>query len=279
MKTFKLSNEIEIPAIGFGTWQIEDGEKVINATLTAIQEGYTHIDTAFFYHNEKGIGQAIKQANTKREDLFITTKVWNSDRGYEQTLKAFDTSLNNLDLEYIDLFLIHWPANHTQFENWKEINAQTWKALEKLYKEGKIKAIGVCNFMVKHLEALLETCEIKPMVNQIEYHPGYTQNDVVAFCKENNILVEAWSPIGSGRILENELLKEIAQKYNVNVGQLCIQFALQQGILPLPKAENPTNIKNNIQFETFEISEADMNQILNMPSTGFSGLNPDEVPF
>lgn len=279
MEAFKLSNNIEIPAIGFGTWQIEDGENVINATLNAIKEGYTHIDTAFFYHNEKGIGQAIKQSNKKREELFITTKVWNTDRGYNETLKAFETSLANLQLDYIDLYLIHWPANATQFDNWKEINTQTWKALEKLYKDGKVKAIGVCNFMVNHLEALLENCEIKPMINQIEFHPGHTQNEVVAFCKKNNILVEAWSPIGQGRILDHVLLKSIAAKHNVNVGQLCIQFALQQGILPLPKSENPKNIKNNLHFEPFVISDEDMNEILKMPSTGFSGLNPNEVPF
>lgn len=279
MKAFKLNNTIEIPAIGFGTWQIEDGEKVINAVLNAIDEGYRHIDTAFFYHNEKGIGQAIKQTNVNRNQLFITTKVWNTDRGYEQTLKAFETSLQNLQLDYIDLYLIHWPANAIQFEDWKEINAQTWKALEKLYKDGKVKAIGVCNFMVNHLEALLETCEIKPMVNQIEFHPGHTQSEVVAFCKQNDILVEGWSPIGQGKILDNDLLLSIAKKYQVNVGQLCIQFALQQGILPLPKSVTPMNIKNNFHLPEFKISDQDLNAILKMPSTGFTGLNPNEVTF
>lgn len=279
MKTYKLSNDIEIPAIGFGTWQIEDGQKVINAVLNAIEVGYRHIDTAFFYHNEKGIGQAIKQADIDRKELFITTKVWNSDRGYEETLKAFETSIQNLQLDYIDLYLIHWPANAIQFENWKEINAQTWKALEKLYKDGKVKAIGVCNFMVNHLEALLETSEIKPMINQIEFHPGHTQNEVVEFCKQNDILLEAWSPIGQGKILENELLQNIAKKYNVNVGQLCIQFALQQGILPLPKSVTPINIKNNLHLPEFEISTDDLNDILKMPSTGFTGLNPNEITF
>lgn len=279
MKTFRLNNNIEIPVIGFGTWQIEDGEKVIQAVLTAIDEGYRHIDTAFFYHNEKGIGQAIKQAPIKRDELFITTKVWNTDRGYEQTLKAFETSLHNLQLDYIDLYLIHWPANATQFENWKQINAETWKALEKLYKEGKVKAIGVCNFMVDHLEALLESSEIKPMINQIEFHPGHTQNEVVAFCKQNDILVEAWSPIGQGKILDNELLLNIAQKHNVNVGQLCIQFALQQSILPLPKSVTPINIKNNLHLPEFKISDEDLDLILKMPSTGFTGLNPNEITF
>ena len=268
MKAFKLNNTIEIPAIGFGTWQIEDGEKVINAVLNAIDEGYRHIDTAFFYHNEKGIGQAIKQTNVNRNQLFITTKVWNTDRGYEQTLKAFETSLQNLQLDYIDLYLIHWPANAIQFEDWKEINAQTWKALEKLYKDGKVKAIGVCNFMVNHLEALLETCEIKPMVNQIEFHPGHTQSEVVAFCKQNDILVEGWSPIGQGKILDNDLLLSIAKKYQVNVGQLCIQFALQQGILPLPKSVTPMNIKNNFHLPEFKVT-----------SFGFKPVKPVEGIF
>lgn len=279
MKTFKLSNDIEIPAIGFGTWQIEDGEKVIQAVLTAINDGYRHIDTAFIYQNEKGIGQAIKQSAIKRKELFITTKVWNTDRGYEQTLKAFEISLHNLQLDYIDLYLIHWPANPRQFENWKQINTETWKALEKLYKDGKVKAIGVCNFMVNHLEALLETSEIKPMINQIEFHPGHTQDGVISFCKDNDILVEAWSPIGQGKILNNELLQSIAKKHDVNVGQLCIQFALQQGILPLPKSVTPVNIKNNLHLPEFKISDEDLDLILKMPSTGFTGLNPNEITF
>jgi len=279
MKSFKLNNNLSIPAIGFGTWQIEDGEKVINATLKALELGYTHIDTAFIYKNEIGVGQAIKQSNKKREDLFITTKVWNSDRGYEQTLKAFEVSMRNLQLDYLDLYLIHWPANALQFENWKEINAGTWKAMEELYEQGKIKAIGLSNFMVNHLEALLETAKIKPMINQIEFHPGYTQNEVVAFCKENEILVEAWSPFGSGRILQDAFLQSIASKYEVSIPQLCIQFALQQNILPLPKSENPINIKNNIDLPAFEISNEDLESILNMPETGFSGMNPNEVTF
>lgn len=275
MNSYKLNNGITIPEIGFGTWQLtENVEQVIHWALNA---GYTHIDTAAAYKNEKEIAEAIKTSGKKRSDLFLTTKVWASERGYENAKKAIETSLANLETDVIDLMLIHWPAKTNQ-ENWEEENAQTWKALEEYYAQGKIRAIGVSNFMVHHLEALLKTAKVKPMVNQIEYHPGYLQEDVVAFCKEHDILVEAWSPIGSGRILEDQLLNDLAKKYNTNVGVICIQFCLQNGILPLPKSTSQKNIENNIQIN-FQLDDEDMVLIKNMPQTGWSGLNPDEVPF
>lgn len=279
MKKFKLNNGIEIPAIGFGTWQIEEGDNAYNAVKTAIEKGYTHIDTAAVYGNEVSVGKAIKDSGVAREDLFVTTKLWNDMRGEENAKKAFEESIAKLGLEYVDLYLLHWPANETQFpKNWKETNASSWKALEELQAEGKIKAIGVSNFMVKHLEALLETANIVPAVNQIEFHPGYTQAEVVKLCKANNILVQAWSPLGSGRILQDETVKIIAEKHNVSVGQVCIQFAIQQGVLPLPKSENPTNIENNLNTE-FELSSDEIQRLITLEESGFSGLNPDEVGF
>ena len=276
MKKFTLNNSKTIPAIGFGTWQIEEA---YNAVTTAIIKGYTHIDTAAVYENEVSVGKAIKDSGIQRENLYLTTKVWNDMRGYENAKKAFEISLEKLDVEYLDLYLLHWPANETQFpENWKEINAASWKALEELYNEGKIKAIGVSNFMVQHLEALLETATVVPAVNQIEYHPGYTQDEVVELCNKHNILVQAWSPLGSGRILKDKKLIAIAEKYGVSVGQICIQFAIQNGVLPLPKSENPVNIEKNLKVD-FELTNEEIETLKHLEESGFSGLNPGKVEF
>ena len=230
------------------------------------------------YENEKSTGDAIRESGVERHDIFVTTKVWNTERGYDKTLKAFDGSLNRLGLDYIDLYLIHWPANTKQFSNAKELNAETWRALEDLYKEGKVKSIGVSNFLVHHLEELLETAEIVPMINQIEYHPGYLQQETVDFCKSHNIVVEAWSPLGRGRVLDNPLLIQLAEKYAVSTGEICLQFALQQGICVLPKSATPARIISNNSFD-FQLDEADISLIKAMPELGFSGLNPDEVDF
>ena len=273
---FTLNNKLAIPSIGFGTWQLT--ENVENVIANAIKANYKHIDTAAVYGNEAEIGAALKKLNTNRSDIFLTSKVWNTDRGYDSTIKAFEESLNKLQTNYLDLYLIHWPTKNTEAD-WESKNAETWRALEYLYKQGKVKAIGVSNFLVHHLESLLEVCEIKPMVNQIEYHPGYLQTETVNYCKANDILVEAWSPIGSGRLLQNETLHTIAEKYQVSVAQLCIQFALQNGILPLPKSTNPKNIVANIAFTPFVIAMEDVEVLTNMSETGFSGLLPDLVPF
>lgn len=276
---FKLNNGIEIPSIGFGTWQTPDGATAINAVKTAIAAGYKHIDTAAIYKNEKSIGDGIKESGVDRKELFVTSKLWNSERGYEKTLKAFEKTLNDLQLDYLDMYLIHWPANEKQFKDWKNINAETWRALEELYKQGKIKTIGVSNFLTHHLESLLESATVIPSVNQIEYHPGFMQQDVVALCRENNITVEAWSPLGTGKMLKNESLIDIAEKYNVSVAQLCIRWVLQNDVLPLPKSVTPHRIKENIQIDHFEISLGDMQTINQMEYFGGSGSNPDEVEF
>ncbi|WP_282628141.1 aldo/keto reductase [Empedobacter sedimenti] len=279
MENFKLSNGIEIPAIGFGTWLLE-GEKVTEPLKIALAKGYTHIDTATIYKNEKEIGAVLKAENVDRSKLFITSKCWNTERGYEKAMAAFEQTLADLQTDYLDLYLIHWPANESQFpDNWAELNAGTWRAFEEIYKSGKAKAIGVSNFNINHLEALFETAEIKPMVNQIEIHPGHSQPELVDFCKQHNLLVQAWSPLGSGRILENELIVSLADKYNVSVGQICINYCLAKEILPLPRSSSEKNIEANLTSNNFKLSAEDVKAIDEMPADGFSGLNPSMVEF
>ncbi|MDO6993601.1 aldo/keto reductase [Brachyspira innocens] len=276
--TFTLSNGYKIPCIGFGTWQTPDGETAVNAVKEAIKLGYKHIDTAAIYGNEKSIGKAIKESGINRDELFITSKVWNKERGYKTTLKAFEKTLNDLSLDYLDLYLIHWPASVNQFKDWDNINLETWRAMTELYKAGKIKSIGVSNFMPHHLKSLMET-EIKPMVNQIEFHVGFMQEETFKYCNDNNILIEAWSPLGTGKMLDNNTLKEIANKYNKSIAQLCIRWCLQNNTLPLPKSVTPSRIKENTEIFDFVISDEDMKKINNMPYFGGSGHHPDKVNF
>lgn len=275
---FTLSNGVNIPCIGYGTWQTPDGETTKNCVADALKAGYRHIDTAFAYGNEKSVGEGIKASGVKREDIFVTTKHWVTERGYEKTIKAVETSLELLGLDYIDLYLVHWPCVKKIDENWEEINLDTWRGFEKMYKDGKIRAIGVSNYQEQHLKVLLEKAEIKPMVNQLEFHPGFTQIENIRFAQENGMLVEAWSPLGSGAVLKNETLGKIAAKYNKSVAQLCVRFALQNGILPLPKSTNPERIAANAEVFDFEITEEDMKTLFDMPLLGFSGFIPEEAP-
>jgi diketogulonate reductase-like aldo/keto reductase len=274
--TFKLSNGVEIPCIGFGTWQTPEGKEAVDSVKYAIETGYRHIDTAAIYGNEKSVGQAILESGIDRKELFVTTKLWNLDRGYDSTLKAFEKSLKKLNLEYIDLYLIHWPANKPGGE---QVNAETWRAFEKLHDEGMIRAIGVSNFLEHHLRPLLDTARIRPAVNQIEFHPGQMQAGTVAFCKASHILVEAWSPLGTGRLLGNPQLTAIAERYGVSVARLCIRWCLQNGTLPLPKSVTPQRIAENTEVFNFAISNEDMQTINQLPYLGGSGLNPDTVNF
>lgn len=276
--TFTLSNGVEIPAVGFGTFQTPDGEVAREAVKAAIRAGYRHIDTAFAYGNEVSVGEGIARSGVARSDIFLTTKHWVTERGYEKAAKAIDTSLKNLGTDYLDLYLIHWPCVEKVSPEWKEINASTWRAFEEAYKAGKIRAIGISNFDVKHAEALCAVAEIKPMVNQLEYHPGYLQKENVDWCKANGILVEAWSPLGCGAVLGDERLAQIASGYNKSVAQLCIRFALQNGVLPLPKSVHEDRIIDNTKLFDFGISDEDMAKIAAIEGLGLSGWYPEDAP-
>lgn len=275
-----LNNRVAIPSIGFGTWQTPNGATAVASVKAALKYGYTHIDTAAIYGNEESVGKAIIESGADRKELFLTSKLWNTERGYDSTLRAFSKTLKDLQTDYLDLYLIHWPANQKQFPtNWQQKNADTWKAFEQLYKDGKIRAIGVSNFLVHHLQALFETAIVKPSVNQIEFHPGYMQKEVVEFCRKNTMLVEAWSPLGTGKLLDHPSLMSIADKYNVSVAQVCIKWCLQHHTLPLPKSVTPSRIQQNREVEQFLLSPDDMNTIDDLRHIGNSGLFPDEVDF
>lgn len=276
---YKLGNGVNVPILGYGTWQIKNGEEVVQAVEQAIEIGYRHIDTAGVYGNEEGIGTAIKESKVKREELFIASKLSNDYRGYETTIKAFEETLEKLGLDYLDLYLIHWPAARGKKEECDKINIDTWRALEYLYKSGKVKVIGVSNFLIHHLKPIMENCEIKPMVNQIEYHPGQMQNDIVEYCQNNNIIVEAWSPLGTGKMLENIKLQEIAKKYNKSVAQLCIRWCIQNKVIPISKTINKNRMLENINIFDFTITKEDMQKINNIPYFAGSGLHPDEIDF
>lgn len=276
---FELYNGIKIPCIGYGTWQAPSGEVTIEGVKAAIKAGYRNIDTAAAYYNEDSVGEGIRQSieecGVSREELFISTKLWNDHRGYDLTMKAFEESMSKLKLDYLDLYMIHWPAVKMWYSDWREINASTWRAFEKLYKEGRIKSIGVSNFLAHHIEALIEDSEIKPMVNQIEYHPGFGQVESAEYCKKNGIVVEAWSPFGTGDVLKNNELKKFAEKYNKDVAQICIRWLLQKNILPLPKSTHEARIISNAQVFDFKLNDEEMRKIDNLPYCGGMKFDPD----
>lgn len=272
--TYILNNGYHIPCLGFGTWQSPDGETTVSAVRSAVRAGYRHIDTAAAYKNETSIGKALKLLDIPRTELFITSKVWDDSRGYGKTMQSFQKTLDDLQTDYLDLYLIHWPATKYRCPDWEAVNLDTWRAMTELYRKGYIKAMGVSNFLLEHLEALMRT-EIIPMVNQIEYHPGQMQEEVVDYCKQNGILIEAWSPLGTGRMLSDQRLQDIASNYGKSAAQLCIRWCLQNGVLPLPKSVTPSRIMENADVFGFDISDEDMAEINSMPYFGGSGLHPN----
>ncbi|WCK56685.1 aldo/keto reductase [Aneurinibacillus sp. Ricciae_BoGa-3] len=269
--TTTLHNGIKMPKFGLGVWQVKDGDEVVNSVKYAIKAGYKSIDTAAIYKNEDGVGKAIKEAGVPREELFITTKVWNADQGYDSTLAAYESSIKLLDVDYVDLYLIHWPVAG----KYKD----TWKALEKLYNDGKVRAIGVSNFHQHHLEDLLANAEIAPMVNQIELHPLLSQVELRTFCESKGIKVEAWSPLGSGKLLDNPVIKEVADKYNKTVAQVILRWDLQHDIITIPKSTKEHRIIENAAIFDFELSADDMAIIDGLNKNERTGSDPDNFNF
>lgn len=279
MESYPLNNGMTIPVVGFGTWQAANGEIAEQSVLSALEAGYRHIDTAARYENEESVGNAIRQSGIPREELFVTTKVWNDHHSYEKTKQAIDDSLNRLGLDYVDLYLIHWPNPLEIRGDYPKANAESWRAMEEAVALGKVKAIGVSNFHPHHLTELLKTAKIKPVVNQIFLNPSDMQPEIVSFCQEHDILLEGYSPLGTGKIFELEILQEMADKYQKSVAQIVLKWSIQHGFVPLPKSVTPSRIAENIDLFDFELSSADMITIDGLRGKAGYAVNPDEVEF
>ncbi len=269
--TFRLHNGVEMPYFGLGVYLSKDGQEVINAIKWAVDAGYRHIDTASIYKNEEGVGIGVKEASVAREELFVVSKVWNSDQGYESTLKAFDDSLKRLGMDYLDLYLIHWPVEG----KYKE----TWRALEKLYTEGRVRAIGVSNFLQHHLEDLMADAEVVPMVNQMEFHPYLVQQELLDFCNKNTIQYEAWSPMMQGKIFGMDAFEALAKKYNKTIAQIVLRWDLQKGVVTIPKSTKKERIESNAAIFDFEITQEDMELLDAMDRQQRFGPDPDTFDF
>ncbi|GGH70774.1 putative oxidoreductase YtbE [Paenibacillus silvae] len=273
--TTTLHNGIHMPWFGLGVFKVEEGQELIDAVKQAIKHGYRSIDTAAIYGNEAGVGQAIAEAlqenGLKREDLFITSKVWNADLGYEETLAAFDTTMNKLGLEVLDLYLIHWPKAGKY--------KGAWKAMEELYASGRIRAIGVSNFQIHHLQDLMQDAQVKPMVNQVEYHPRLTQEELKAFCEQHGIQLEAWSPLMQGELLDNPVLTEIASSKGKSVAQIILRWDLQNGVVTIPKSTKAHRIIENADIFDFELSAEEMQRISSLNDNVRVGPDPDNFDF
>ena len=274
--TYTLSNGVKIPVIGFGTWQVEDGRQAVDAVKAALSAGYRHIDTAQGYGNEESVGRAVRESGVKRDEIFITSKLVNSVRGYKQTKAALEESLEKLG-GYIDLFLLHWPVPVDFKQNWKEMNAESWRAMEDYFQAGKIRALGVSNFHGKHVDELLKTAKVKPVVNQIRLCPGDTQDEVVAYSRGKGMLLEAYSPLGVGAVLQVPQMQELAEKYGKSIAQVAIRWSLQNGFLPLPKSVTPARIRENADVFDFELLPEDMRKISALKDVAGSHADPDNI--
>ncbi|MDT0606194.1 aldo/keto reductase [Croceitalea rosinachiae] len=269
--TFALHNGVKMPYFGLGVYLSEDGQEVINAVQWALESGYRHIDTAAIYNNEEGVGKGIRESTVARKDIFVVSKVWNTDQGYDSTLRAFDDSLKRLNLDYLDLYLVHWPVNG----KYKD----TWRAMERLYKEKKLRAIGVSNFMQHHLEDLLENAEIVPMVNQMEFHPFLVQQDLIDFCNSKNIQYEAWSPMMQGKIFDLDEFKALSKKYGKSIAQIVLRWDLQKGVVTIPKSSKKERIIANADIFDFELSSDDVALLDGLHKDKRFGPDPDNFDF
>lgn len=272
MLHFTLNNQNKIPCLGLGTYKITKPSEVDNAIEAALKNNFILIDTAEIYGNEQEIGNSLKKFEAKRNNLFITSKVWNSEQGYETTLRSFERTLKKLQTDYLDLYLIHWPKQVASM-------TETWRALEKLYSEGVVKNIGVSNFHEHHLKQLFKTAKITPAVNQIELHPYLTQKSLTEFCKKNDIVVESWSPIAKGGVANEKLLEEIGKKHNKTAVQVVLCWHIQRGLVPIPKSSKPNRIAENINIFDFELSADEMNQICGLNKNMRVGPDPDNFNF
>jgi methylglyoxal/glyoxal reductase len=269
--TVTLNNGVRMPLFGLGVFQSKEGEEVEHAVRTALDNGYIHIDTASVYGNERGVGKAVRDSGIPRGQVFITSKVWNSDQGYLSALKAFDQSLDRLGMDYLDLYLIHWPKG--------TLSIETWKALEEIYASGRIRAIGVSNFLVHHLKDLLPNCQITPMVNQVEFHPYLQQPALQQFCLENGIQLEAWSPIMKGRVNNIPVLQALSMKYGKTPVQITLRWEVQKNIITIPKSVKDERIQSNAAIFDFEISPEDMAAIDRLDKHERIGADPDNFNF
>lgn len=267
----QLHNGVKMPYLGLGVYKVDSGHQTEETVQTALELGYRSIDTAAFYENEESVGKAVRASGIKRNELFITTKVWNSDQGYDETLRAFEKSMNNLQLDYLDLYLIHWPVKGKYLE--------TWQALEKLYKDGRVRAIGASNFKIHHLEDIIKNSELKPVVNQVELHPRLSQEELRLFCKQNEIAVEAWSPIARGRLLNDPILTSLGKKHGKSPAQIILRWHLQNEVIIIPKSVTPARLKENADLFDFELTSEEMKQINSLNRNERFGADPDNFDF
>ena len=266
-----LNNGLEMPWLGFGVYQINDGQEVVQAVRNALEIGYRSIDTATVYGNEQGVGKAIRESGIPRENIFLTTKVWNNDQRGERTLAAFEESLKRLETEYVDLYLVHWPV--------KGCYQETWRAMEKIYQSGRAKAIGVSNFLVHHLEDILRDSTIVPSVNQVEFHPFLVQPELLRFCQNHKIQVEAWSPLMQGKIVTEQVVQKLAENYHKTPAQIVLRWNLQHKVVTIPKSIRSNRIAENTQIFDFELSQADMNVLDALNEGKRVGPDPDSFDF
>lgn len=266
-----LNNGITIPSLGLGVYKVEEGKEIEETVSYALNLGYRLIDTAAFYDNEEGVGRAIRNSTIPREEIFVTTKIWNSDQGYEETLQAFEKSFQKLNIDYIDLLLVHWPVKG------KYLN--TYRALEELYKQKKVRAIGVSNFTIEYLQDLLAHSTIKPVLNQVELHPKLSQKELIAYCKEHDIQVQAWSPIARGAVLNEPLIVELAKKYKKSTAQIILRWHLQNDVLIIPKSTNKERLKSNASIFDFELLKEDMQKIDALNENKRFGADPTNFNF
>lgn len=269
--TFTLHNGVKMPYLGLGTYQAENNQEVIDSVKYALEIGYRHIDTASIYQNEEGVGTGIKESSVPREDIFLVTKVWNADQGYDSTLKSFEDSIKRLQVDYLDLLLVHWPV--------KEKYKDTWRALEYLYEHKKVRAIGVSNFLQHHLEDLMTDCKIVPMVNQMEFHPYVVQQELIDFCDKNTIQYEAWSPFMQGKVFNLDFCKQLAAKYNKSIAQIILRWDLQKGVVTIPKSVHRNRIESNADIFDFELSQEDVAYLDSLDRGERIGPHPDHFDF